>query len=330
MKQPLISVIMSVYNEPMDWINQSVCSILNQTYRNLEFIIVIDNPERYDVINYLTDKSKLDLRIHLIENPVNLGLTKSLNAALSVARGDYLARMDADDVSEANRLEVQRAFMEEHTNVGVCYSKINIIDESGHVVVHHSERKTTYKQDYLSWGCMITHPTVFFRKSILNIRQPLYNESYRTAQDYELWTTLSLNGVAIEIVPCQLLRYRQSTQHIGFLNRETQNANAREIRHNYIVKYIRALGCSIDSEANELDVLEVLNQISLKQIEDPIPNTLNRIYFLMCYSYGQKSKMGILRYFFNKKFIFLNLPIFYSYAILCLLINIKKLPEYQY
>ena len=101
-----ISVVMSVYNEPVDWIRQSIDSILNQTFRYFEFIIINDNPEGISQKKMLKDFAAKDNRIKIIENEENKGLTKSLNIGISKATGKYIARMDADDISMPDRKSV--------------------------------------------------------------------------------------------------------------------------------------------------------------------------------------------------------------------------------
>ena len=108
---PKLSVVMSVYNEPTEWITQSIDSILNQTFRDFEFIIINDNPEREENESLLNSYSQKDKRIVVIKNEQNLGLTKSLNIGINEAKGDYIVRMDADDYSFPERFEKQVQFM---------------------------------------------------------------------------------------------------------------------------------------------------------------------------------------------------------------------------
>lgn len=114
---PQISVIMSVYKEPLDWMAQSIDSILNQIYSDFEFLIVDDNPTDDKLIYFLNDYQKKDSRIKIIVNEQNVGLTKSLNIAIKQAQGKYIARMDADDISCKNRFQVQYDYMEQHLEV---------------------------------------------------------------------------------------------------------------------------------------------------------------------------------------------------------------------
>ena len=123
MKQtPLISVVMSIYHEPILWISQAIDSILNQSFSDLEFVIVNDNPSRLENYLLLDRYEKADERVHIIHNAMNLGLTCSLNIAIKATNGRYIARMDADDVSLPERLKTQYLFLEKRITSSPCHS----------------------------------------------------------------------------------------------------------------------------------------------------------------------------------------------------------------
>lgn len=102
-----ISVIMSTFNEKLEWVKEAIDSIINQTYRNIEFIIIVDNPNNIELKNMLEQYCIEDDRIKIIVNEFNIGLVKSLNKALKICSGEFIARMDADDISVKYRLEKQ-------------------------------------------------------------------------------------------------------------------------------------------------------------------------------------------------------------------------------
>ena len=109
MEEDKISVIMTVYKESKEELKESFESIINQTYKNIEFIIVIDNPKEQWRIDFI--KSYNDSRVKLVVNKENLGLPLSLNKALKLVTGNYIARMDADDISILDRLEKQLTYL---------------------------------------------------------------------------------------------------------------------------------------------------------------------------------------------------------------------------
>lgn len=161
----MISVVMSVYNTEK-YLEEAIDSILNQTYQDFEFIIVNDcSTDRTWEI--LKDYEKRFSSIKLINNTENLGLTKSLNKALAIAKGEYIARMDADDISEPNRFERQLAYFKEHQSIDILGTFSNDIDEQGQAF-----RTRTAPVDHkdivnmLPKLCPISHPTVIFKKIV--------------------------------------------------------------------------------------------------------------------------------------------------------------------
>ena len=153
---PKISVIMSAYNESFDELSRSINSIINQTYQNIEFIIVSDNPENKDIKTAVQVAN--DQRIKFIENKENVGLVQSLNRAISEATGIFIARMDADDVSRKTRLKDELQYMQQNS-LDIVGSFIEIIDEKG-VVQKEIMRfpvTTAHVKLFMRWGSCLAH-----------------------------------------------------------------------------------------------------------------------------------------------------------------------------
>ena len=133
--EKLISVIMSAYNEREIEFESSINSILNQNYENIELIIVNDNPQNEKLGHYLNNIS--DKRVKLIKNDSNIGLVSSLNKALSICNGEYIARMDADDISYKNRFQEQIVFLEtgKYDLIGRLMRIIAILKINGHQLI---------------------------------------------------------------------------------------------------------------------------------------------------------------------------------------------------
>jgi len=206
---PIVSVIMSVYKEPIKWLQESIDSILNQTFHDFEFIIICDNPSYSEGIAMLYSYAEKDHRIVLIENEKNLGLTKSLNKGITVAKGDFIARMDADDISLPERFEKQISYLENHPEIGVCGSIIDYMgDRKG--VKYYPEK---YEDMYLFLESPFAHPTVMIRKNVLSMTRG-YDEEFEVSQDYALWTELYAKGVKFYNFQSPLLHYRVSEQQI--------------------------------------------------------------------------------------------------------------------
>ena len=181
---PTISVILIVFNGER-YLAQSVNSILGQSFKNFEFIIINDGST--DGTGHILAKYRTEDRVRIVENASNIGLTRSLNKAISIAEGRYIARMDADDISFTDRLEQQVDFMESHPDMGVVGSCYYEIDETGkkvgEVILPADDleiRKALFKFNPFN------HGTVMIRVEALK-ELGSYDEKLLHAQDYELW-----------------------------------------------------------------------------------------------------------------------------------------------
>lgn len=165
MPNELISVIMSTYNESEEELESSICSILKQTYSNIEFLIVNDNPENKQLRNVLL--AVKDSRVRIIENPQNMGLVNSLNRAWKLAKGNIIARMDADDVSKPNRLEDQLRIMQEG-NYDLLGCNMEMVDDLGNEIypVRHYPTSEKKIRKSIYWCNCIAHPTWMLKKSL--------------------------------------------------------------------------------------------------------------------------------------------------------------------
>ena len=227
---------MSVYNEPLDWIDFAIESICNQTFSDFEFIIINDNPKRKELIEFLNSKSLIDQRISVYTNVNNIGLTKSLNVGLKHCRGKYIARMDADDISLPRRLEKQVTFMEQNPNVIVCGTNISLFGE-----FHPFYIKTIFEKDIDIRGQMyfnsgFVHPSVMIRNSVFVQNNIRYDDTYRSAQDYKLWYDLSNLGSFANLNE-KLLKYRISNQQVTHKLSTDQQHNRNRIKSLFCADY---------------------------------------------------------------------------------------------
>lgn len=183
---PKVSVIMSVYNGK-SYLPEAIESILHQTFDDFEFIIVDDGST--DGSSGIPDSySKKDSRIKIIRNNRNIGLTRSLNNALRTASGEYIARMDADDISSRDRLEKQVAFLDGNPEFVIVGSNAKVIDDRENVikevVIPKDLAQRIRKRNYL------LHGSLMFRNKTLK-ELGSYDEEMCYAQDYELLLRIS-------------------------------------------------------------------------------------------------------------------------------------------
>lgn len=180
-----VSVIMAVYNGEKH-LNRAIKSILNQTYKNFEFII-IDDASTDKSLEIIRSFDKQDKRIKIIKNSCNLGLTKSLNKAIRIVKGDAIARFDVDDISLPKRLEKQVEFLQNNSEFAFCGSGV-IVKQNVKDSRLKSFKLDDIRKNLIQNNCFI-HSTICIRKKTLE-KFGLYNEKYLYGQDYELWCRL--------------------------------------------------------------------------------------------------------------------------------------------
>ena len=209
LKPCLVSVIMTNYNTPEEYLRAAMESILSQTYSNIEFIVV-DDGSTYNSRSVI--ESYQDDRIIFIQNEKNLGITKSLNIALARATGEFVARMDADDISLPQRLERQVQYMSEHPEVVVCGTYVNHFGDKDlfrykQYCLALPDRQEMQIRFLFNNYARIVHPTAMFRHAVLIEHGLVYNEAYPCAQDYRMWIDCCRIGACTN-VPEILLHYR--------------------------------------------------------------------------------------------------------------------------
>lgn len=228
-----ISVVMASHNGER-FIKQAIDSILGQTYADFEFLIVDDGSTDLTAI-ILQEYSKRDQRIKIITNSQCLGLTKSLNIAIRQAQGEFIARMDDDDICLKNRFATQVKFLNKNTQVALCGTFGLIINENGeeigkkNLAIGYIEIKK-----HLLFNNQFIHPSLMMRKVILD-KEGFYDEKFKKAQDYELVLRLARKYQVVNL-PDRLIKWRMLATSISHQNRE-QKKFAIKARWQAITKY---------------------------------------------------------------------------------------------
>ena len=219
--EPAISVVMSVYNGER-YVPEAVESILAQTFDDFEFIL-IDDGSTDGSKGLLDGYARRDPRIRLTSRP-NKGLTATLNEGLGMACGEFVARMDADDISLPSRFEKQVAFLRANPDVVCVGARVLRVDpygsplsESNHKLTHE-EIDGQLMEEGLGWA--ITHPVAMMRRDAV-VKVGGYREQFRTSQDLDLWLRLAEVG-RLANLPDVLLKYRYHPQSVGFTKFEEQ------------------------------------------------------------------------------------------------------------
>lgn len=222
---PKISVIMPVYNAD-EYLTEAIESILNQTYENFEFLIICDDPSER-TLSILNNFTHNDLRINVTYQKKQ-GLVNSLNRGIKLAKGEYIARMDADDVSHPQRFEKQIEFLERNSDIGLCGTWTNIIDKNGEIV---DLFKPSSSPELIKWDLHffnpIAHPSVLIRKSFFE-RNGYYLDSNIHCEDYALWVR-AFNNTKLSNIPLILINLRKHDLNVSKTYSKIQMNHAIEV-----------------------------------------------------------------------------------------------------
>lgn len=208
-----LSVLMSNYNTPVNYLRKAIESVLNQTYKNFELIIVNDGSED-ESKNIIYEYAKKDSRVVIVENEKNMGLPASLNRGLDVCSGEYVARMDTDDICYPDRFEKQIAFMDANPDLILSGAWADIFGSDENKIVETWKPVMCNQDEYhirllFSSEPLIIHPTAIFRKSMLDKNNLRYSTDirFKYAEDYRMWVECSEFG-SIGILESVVIKYR--------------------------------------------------------------------------------------------------------------------------
>jgi len=216
--KPIISIVMSTYNETVEELKKSIESMLTQTLKNFEFIIVLDNPQNNEHKKVINEYLNKDERIIFLINEKNIGLAASLNKGIDKARGDYIARMDADDISMTNRLEEEYNFLKENPDISIVSTNKIDINENDDIIniPTHLPTDDCQIKKILKITSVITHSAAMFRKR--DIEKIGKYRLFPASQDYDLWLRASYYKLNFGIIDEPLIKYRIRKNNISNTN----------------------------------------------------------------------------------------------------------------
>jgi hypothetical protein len=282
---PKVTVLMAVYNGER-YLHEAIQSILVQTFQDFEFLIINDGSTdrtREVILSYD------DPRIRLVDNAHNLGLTRSLNRGLELSRGQLVARQDADDVSEPERLSKQIAFLESHPDVVLLGSWYTKIDAEGAPI---GNRRLPCDCLHIRWHllfhCPFVHSSVMLPKAVVLERIGFYNEAFAYAQDYDLWRRIARRFPVANLGEC-LVRYRisPSSMTATFVEKLEEGP---QISIANIDDLLGADGTKMVINAGQLSIMTSLlwgSQVNLSQQEvNWATAAILRLHVAFCRSYG--------------------------------------------
>lgn len=218
---PKVSILLPVWNGEK-YISDAIDSILNQTFSDFELVIVndgsSDNTEKI-ILSYS------DKRIKLFKRENNKGIVDALNYGINFCTSPLIARQDADDVSELNRLEIQVKFMDSNPLVSMCGTGMYVIDDNGIPVGMINDRPRSYEEikQLLKKMCVFVHGSVMYRKDVvLKIGGYNCDIAFRHAEDYELWVRMAKNNIIVNLPGLPLYRHRIHKERVSTVYSEEQ------------------------------------------------------------------------------------------------------------
>ncbi|CAM5191010.1 hypothetical protein UACE39S_04176 [Ureibacillus acetophenoni] len=264
---PKISVIMPVYNSEK-YLNLAINSILSQTFKDFELIIVNDaSTDRSEEIVLSYD----DSRIVYLKNNENYGVSYSVNRAIEMAQGEYIARADSDDIYYSERLEQQFEILESYHKINICSFDLELINEEGNNVGSWNYNSdNSYMKAQLLFDSSLPNPALMFRKNLFN-KGLRYDTYYRKAEDYELFVRLDDDFTVFHIQKT-LMKYRRHKNSLSFDFNNLQT-DADKVRKKALMKigldptepefYVHQLLCgvSMNNEDKEINILDLINWI---------------------------------------------------------------------
>ncbi len=307
--KPEISIVMSTYNESTQDLTKAIDSMLNQTFKNFEFIIILDNPSNENHKKILKEYSDKDNRIKIIINKENMGLAQSLNIGIDNSISNYIARMDADDISDPKRLEIQYFFLNQNPEIDIVSTNKIDIDENDNIINIPSSLPTEDSKikRMLKVASVITHSGAMMKKnSIIKIGK---YRLFPASQDYDLWLRASYYNLNFSIIDEPLIKYRIRSNNIS-----NTNPLKQYLLKQYIKKlYKQRIKCGKDdfSKENLEKYLEKNEAFNVEKIEQ-FKRDLNNLDYLKLYLKEKKIFLAF-RYFFKiifsssyVKYIFLD------------------------
>ena len=237
-KAPAISLIMSVYNGE-DYLAEAIDSIIKQSFTDWE-LIIINDCSTDSTAEILEKYEALDLRVKVYPNEVNLRLPSSLNKALSLATGKYIARMDADDICMPDRLEKQYAFMEANPDVALSSCRFMTLKNG---VISSGGCGGRNNCDSIKALLLVTnpilHPGIIAKAEA--IKALGYDKNFTCTEDMELWTRFITSGYKVEILPEYLMIYRLHDKQITETTLDRQKKEVVLVQKNYLSKLLKKM-----------------------------------------------------------------------------------------
>lgn len=314
----VVSVVMPLYNCE-EYVKDAVDSILNQSFRDFELIIIDDNSQddTFSIVEQFKDQ-----RIKKYKTEKNVGAAGAINKGLEVCSGELIAVMHGDDIALSNRLELQVNFFTKEPKVDILGTQCKLISSAGSLLNKKpSSFPTTIDlvKYSLLFDNVLCHPTVMFRRKIIDEYQLKYNPKYRSVEDYDFWTQSALKGAGIANLNEVCLYYRIHDSQVSVTQSTQMHKDLVDVRNNYRLNFRPIISDLIVRIENlsDCDMDIIINDIRTR----PLTNGVRRmLYAIVSQKLHISLKEKRLTNFSLKDYFFflkstgwsnLNLPVLY-------------------
>lgn len=226
MNTPLVSVVVPIHNGAQ-WLGQTLDSLFAQTYSHFEVVLV--NDASTDNLREVL-ASFHDARLRVVHLQKNVGVSAARNQGIELAKGEFIAFCDADDLCQPQRFERQLTFLEQHPDIGLCGSAFSCFDTQDRETVINPASDEEIRKALMQGNCFGLS-TIMARAGIFKAAR--FDETLYVAEDYELWTQLAASGVRLSNLPESLIRYRLHAQQASRHKSAKLDQVARKIRSLY-------------------------------------------------------------------------------------------------
>lgn len=274
-----VSILLPAYNAAL-YLRDSLDSIIRQTFKDFE-VLLIDDGSTDDTFKIANEYFNVDKRIKYYKNKENLGLIKTLNKGLTLAQGEYIVRMDADDIMTDNRLNKQVKYMDSNPQCFVCGGQIKYIgNSSGYAPVLPQKYEDLL---YMSLtNCPLYHPTAIIRNAAIKKFRLKYNDSYKHAEDYKFWSDIIfLYPNSIANIKDVVLYYRISNDQVTAKFSDEQELVSKKIRRENVQHVLSLYNIKLPETINN----EIIEKVSSITKKENIKTTSSILTLILCMLY---------------------------------------------
>ena len=231
---PKVSVLTPIYNTNSQHLREMIESILNQTFDNFEFLILNDSPDNTEIEKIVMEYAKHDKRIKYSKNDKNMGITPSRNKLLKMARGEYLAIFDHDDISVPDRLAREVEYLDTHPNIGVVSGWLQYFGTDNNIWTPPENDNDI--RVMMCDSCYVAHTAAMIRKTVLTDNNIEYEEFYTPAEDYQLWARL-MDVTHFYNIPDVLVKYRWTGDNTSVHQKHRMDTMHRAVQLDIINRF---------------------------------------------------------------------------------------------